>query len=51
MTSNNSKPHLSSSRKKMFGIVAVGLAVAVAGVYAMLGSNGNEEVAGKAAGE
>jgi thiol-disulfide isomerase/thioredoxin len=46
MTSNNSKPHPSSSRKKAFGIVAVGLAVAVSGVYAMLGSNGNEEVAG-----
>lgn len=46
MTSNSSKPHPSSSRKKVFGLVAVGLAVAVSGVYAMLGSNGNEEVAG-----
>lgn len=49
MTSNSSKPHPSSSRKKVFGLVAVGLAVAVSGVYAMLGSNGNEELAGNGA--
>ena len=45
MTSNSPKPQPSSSRNKMLGIVAAGLAVAVGGVYAMLGSNGNEEVA------
>lgn len=49
MTSNSSKPHPSSSRKKVFGLVAVGFAVAVSGVYAMLGSNGNEELAGNGA--
>ena len=38
------------SRKKMLGVVAIGLAVALSGVYAMLGSNGNEEVGGKTAG-
>ncbi len=38
------------SRKKMLGVVAIGLAVALTGVYAMLGSNGNEEVGGKTAG-
>lgn len=48
MTSNSPKPQPSSSRSKMLGIVAAGLAVAVAGVYAMLGSNGNEEVSQKA---
>ena len=47
MTSNNSNPKLFSSRKKALGVVAVGLAVALSGVYAMLGSNGNEEVGGK----
>ncbi len=49
MTSNDPKPQPSSSRSKMLGVVAAGLAVAVAGVYAMLGSNGNEEVSQKAA--
>ena len=34
----------------MLGVVAIGLAVALSGVYAMLGSNGNEEVGGKTAG-
>lgn len=50
MTSNNSNPQSSSSRKKALGIVAIGLAIALSGVYAMLGSNGNEEVGGKVAG-
>lgn len=45
MTSDSQKPQPSSSRNKMLGIVAAGLGVAVIGVYAMLGSNGNEEVA------
>jgi thiol-disulfide isomerase/thioredoxin len=48
MTSNSPKPQPSSSRNKMLGIVAAGLAVAVTGVYAMLGSNGNEQVSQKA---
>ena len=48
MTSNSPKPQPSSSRNKMLGIVAAGLAVAVTGVYAMLGSNGNEQVGQKA---
>lgn len=48
MTSTSSKPQSSSSRNKVLGIVAAGLAVAVGGVYAMLGSNGNEEVGRKA---
>jgi len=47
MTSNNSNPKSFSSRKKALGIVAIGLAVALSGVYAMLGSNGNEEVGEK----
>ncbi len=47
MTSNSQKPQPSSSRNKMLGIVAAGLGVAVIGVYAMLGSNGNEEVGQK----
>ena len=51
MTSNSSKSPTSSLRKKVFGLVAVGLAVAVSGVYAMLGSNGNEELAGNGADE
>lgn len=50
MTSNNPTPQSSMSRKKMLGVVAIGLAVALTGVYAMLGSNGNEEVGGKTAG-
>ena len=50
MTSNNSNPQSSSSRKKALGIVAIGLAVALSGVYAMLGNNGNEEVVGKTKG-
>jgi|GEM_PF-202470 len=50
MTSSNSKTQSSSSRKKALGVVAIGLAVALSGVYAMLGSNGNEEVGGKTAG-
>lgn len=48
MTSNSEKPQpSSSSRTKMLGIVAAGLGIAVIGVYAMLGSNGNEEVGQK----
>ncbi len=50
MTSNNSSPQTSSSRKKALGVVAIGLAVALGGVYAMLGSNGNEEVVRKSTG-
>lgn len=50
MTSNNPNSQPSSSRKRTLGIVAIGLAVALSGVYAMLGSNGNEEVGGKATG-
>ncbi len=47
MTSNSSNLQSSSSRKKALGVAAFGLAVALSGVYAMLGSNGNEEVGGK----
>ena len=50
MTSNNSNPQSTSSPRRARGIVAIGLAVALVGVYAMLGSNGNEQVDRKSAG-